>query len=112
MAIGRVAFGCVVDNYGERIFAIGGTLPKQQATDVCEEYLVEQDKWVKLPSLSEPKFSQSLCVFTDQWLYQFGGSSRDLKLSNKIERLNLQERSAWEIVSVEMPRALSSTGAF
>lgn len=45
MSIGRVAFGCAVDNYGERIFAIGGTLPKQQATDVCEEYQIEQNTW-------------------------------------------------------------------
>ena len=65
MSLGRVAFGCAVDNYGDRIYAIGGTLPKQQATDVCEEYIVEKNEWVQLPKLTEPKFSQSLCVFTD-----------------------------------------------
>ena len=57
MSLGRVAFGCAVDNYGDRIYAIGGTLPKQQATDVCEEYIVERNEWVQLPKLTEPKFS-------------------------------------------------------
>lgn len=26
MSLARIAFGCCVDNYGDRIFAVGGTV--------------------------------------------------------------------------------------
>jgi hypothetical protein len=57
MNAARLGFGCAVDNYGTRIFAVGGTLGKQQPIDTCEYYDIETDTWYMLPDLNEPKFS-------------------------------------------------------
>ena len=57
MKTARVGFGCMVDNYGERIFAIGGSTSKISATQECEVYDVAANRWTALPKLSEPKFS-------------------------------------------------------
>lgn len=57
MGVARVGFACAVDNYGERIYAIGGSQANHKATDVCEVYLVEEDKWLALQPLPEPRFS-------------------------------------------------------
>ena len=51
MSLARLGFGCAVDNYGEKIFAIGGSLGKQKPTDLAEYYNVEEDRWNVLPKL-------------------------------------------------------------
>jgi hypothetical protein len=51
MNIGRLGFGCVVDNYGEKIYVVGGTIGKLNATDGCEYYNVEANTWNELPKL-------------------------------------------------------------
>lgn len=33
MSLARTSFGCAVDNYGERIFAVGGVIGKMQGTE-------------------------------------------------------------------------------
>ena len=73
MKTARVSFGCSVDNYGEKIYAIGGTLAKQDPTNVCEYYNVIDDTWTDLPPLPEKRFSSSLCIFNDEYLFSFGG---------------------------------------
>ncbi len=45
MTLARLGFGCAVDNYGEKIFAIGGSIGKQKSTDICEYYNVEANTW-------------------------------------------------------------------
>lgn len=69
MSLGRVGFGCAVDNYGEKIFAIGGSLQDHKGTDQCEYYNVGDDTWAPLPKLPSGRFSQSLCIFSDTWLF-------------------------------------------
>ena len=39
----------------------------------CEEYSIEGKKWRKIPSLTENKFSPSVCSFRSRYLYSFGG---------------------------------------
>lgn len=43
MKTARVGFGCTVDNYGDRIFVIGGSIGKHKPTDKCEHYNVENN---------------------------------------------------------------------
>jgi len=33
MKVARAGFGCAVDNYGDRIFAVGGSVGKLRPTD-------------------------------------------------------------------------------
>lgn len=65
MSLARTSFGCAVDNYGDRIFAVGGIVGKMKGTDEGEYYNVNDDTWTKLPNLSEPRFTHSLCIFND-----------------------------------------------
>ena len=69
----KLGFGCAVDNYGEKIYCVGGTIGNQVATDKSEYYNVQEDRWVEMPELREAKFSLSLCIFSDQYLFAFGG---------------------------------------
>ncbi len=73
MSVARLGFGCAVDQYGERIYAVGGSIENLNPTKICEYYSVSENTWNAMPSIPEAKLSQSLCVFSDTWLYQFGG---------------------------------------
>jgi len=42
----------------------------------CEKYLINEDKWVALPDLNEFKFSTSICLLDNRFLYAFGGIGR------------------------------------
>lgn len=113
MNLARIAFGCAVDNYGEKIFAIGGTVGQQQPTNQGECYDVASNTWMQLPSLNEAKFSHSLCIFNDTQLFSFGGFDLSHKLSSKIERIHLDAMEPrWEIINVQLPRPVSSAGGF
>jgi hypothetical protein len=57
MKTSRVGFGCLVDNYGENIYAIGGSLGKHKATELCEFYNIEENKWNDIAPLPEARFS-------------------------------------------------------
>lgn len=65
LSIAKLGFGCAVDNYGEKIFCVGGTIGNQVATDKSEYYSVLEDRWIEMPELREAKFSLSLCIFSD-----------------------------------------------
>jgi hypothetical protein len=93
MITARLGFGCCVDNYGERLFAIGGSTGKHQPTNLSEVYDIKADSWTKLPNLNEPRFSQSLCILNDEWLFAIGGFDSNHTLTSKIERLNIREDS-------------------
>ena len=43
MNTARIGFGCAVDNYGEYIYVVGGTVGKKQLTDECEAYSLTQN---------------------------------------------------------------------
>ena len=73
MATARLGFGAVVDNYGENIYIAGGICPKMKALTDCDVYSVTEDNWSSLKPLNEARFSQSLAIFNDVWLFQFGG---------------------------------------
>ena len=57
MNLEKLGFGCAVDNYGERIFVVGGSIGNEKPTDHCEYYNVSEDKWSGLPKLNNPRFS-------------------------------------------------------
>ena len=83
----RMGFACCADNDGRRIFAVGGLTAGRKPSDICEMYNVD-GAWVTLADLLSPRFSSSLCIFNDEWLYNFGGYDKNGVLTNTIERLN------------------------
>ena len=91
---------------------MGGSIENMKPTNVCEVYSVSDNTWQLLPSLPEPKFSQSLCLFSDAWLFQFGGFGSDRAPSPSIERLKLEDGKQWEVLSLKLTRAVSSMGVF
>jgi N-acetylneuraminic acid mutarotase len=116
MKTARAAYGCVVDNYGAKIYVVGGTSHKMQPLASCEVYSIAEDRWTDLKSLKEPRFSQSLVVFNDIWLYQFGGFKKNpnsTDLVNTIEKLNLEKPKAdWTQINVTLPAGISTIGGF
>ena len=111
MKVGRMSFACCADNAGRRIFAIGGVTTGRKATDICEMYNVD-GAWVTLADLPEPRFSSSLCMFNDEWLYNFGGYDKNGVLTNTIERLNGQHQNGWETLTTRLPMKASFSGIF
>ena len=49
----RVGFGCLVDNYGENLYVVGGSIGAFKSTNKCEYYNVETDTWHDLPNLND-----------------------------------------------------------
>jgi len=49
MKLARVGFGCLVDNYGDSFYVVGGSTGKHKATNRCELYSIEEGKWTDLP---------------------------------------------------------------
>jgi len=115
MAQARVGFGALVDNYGEKVYVVGGTVGKVKPTNKCEVYDVTADKWTELPPLSEPRFSCSLCLFTDEHLFAFAGFDGSHNFLSSIERLNISPDKAgvkWQKLGVSMPQSVSTCGSF
>lgn len=76
--------------------------------------------------MNSPTYSESLCIFNDEWLFSIGGFGPDHIVSTKIERLNIgkgfslsvgaiQNGDAplsWELLNVQTPYGVSSPGVF
>lgn len=116
MKTARVGFGCLVDNYGDYFYVVGGSTGKHKATNKCEMYSIEENKWSDIPMLNEAKFSHSLCMFNDEFLFAFGGFGDNHKLSATIERLNITPEkigtTKWVKLQVSLPANISSAAAF
>jgi hypothetical protein len=111
----RIGFGAVVDPSGEKIYIAGGTLGKHKPTAKSEMYSLDEDRWINLPNLNEPRFSQTLCLFNEELLYSFGGFDEKQKGTTSVERLNvktLKRDSKWTKLQVNLPQTLSNMGAF
>ena len=97
----RTSFGCVVDNYGSTIYALGGSIHQQEATDLCEYYSIDTNKWAELPAMNQKKLSTSACLFNDTWLFVFSGYDSNFNLLSSIERLKLDDPIAkWEVLPI------------
>jgi N-acetylneuraminic acid mutarotase len=104
---------CMVFIEGDLI-VIGGLGEDCEILQSCERYSVGDDKWIALPDLNVPAMNPSVCVFNNQFLYKFGGKQSEEKLTNTIERLNL-EGGGWEVIKFnthQIPRLPSSSCCF
>lgn len=86
----RTGFGAVIDMAGERVYVAGGTVGKHKPTSKAEMYDVPSNKWISLPNLTEAKFSQSMSLLNEEYLYSFGGFDEKQKPSTMVERLNIK----------------------
>lgn len=114
MLLARSGFGCLVDNYDKQLYVVGGSIENQAASSKCEVYDLKQDKWSELPNLNMARFSMSLVIFNDTYLYAFGGNGGEsMKITDNIERLNLENISAgWESLSLKLPYPLANAGSY
>ncbi|TNV80560.1 hypothetical protein FGO68_gene6056 [Halteria grandinella] len=111
MNLGRSTFGCSLSKEFHAILVAGGNVGQVQSTSRCEIYDIQKDLWTELPELNEEKCSISICITPSCHAYAFGGlqrQDRSIKLSNSIERLDLQQwqskqSSNWQLLSVVLP---------
>lgn len=71
----RASFGCTISPQRQEIYVAGGYI-NGVPTDKCEVYSIQNDKWRRLPDLSEKKCSTSLCILDNKFLYAMGGLSK------------------------------------
>ena len=85
---------------------IAGGMKNKNVISECEEYIIDEDKWIALHFLNERKHFASLCLI-GEWLYSVGGIFGDFgvkgnkieaPITNYFERLNLKlNNQRWEI---------------
>jgi hypothetical protein len=78
------------------IFSVGGENGSGLINWV-ERYNIKNDKWEKLPRLSERKKNVALCLIFDMYLYSIGGICKDNKESRTIEMLHIVDGHEWEV---------------
>ena len=104
----RASFGCLYSPRDvEEIFVTGGYI-NGKLTTKCERYIVRDNIWETLPDLQEAKASSSLCLMNNQYLYCFGGLSRNAQnqafLNGSIEVLDLRNiQAGWEKLNLTLP---------
>lgn len=77
----------------EVVVAVGGFSGEEMGC--CEEYLITEDEWRAVPSLSK-KRARPATVFLNNCLYAIGGHS-----NNSIEVLNFTEKKSWTPINLE-----------
>jgi Kelch motif len=72
MKVGRFnsALSLLSDRY---IFAIGGFVAKDKATDSVEIYDTKLNQWNPVASLNKPRASTSACTVANRYIYVFPG---------------------------------------
>jgi hypothetical protein len=102
--IERFAFGVTVIR--NQIVIAGGSISDTKQTESVENYVLKHDVWSFLPSLILARFNPSLCGFDDRYIYAIGGGFYDERsqrndVTNMIERLDFENRTAWEKVKIK-----------
>ena len=65
--------------FDKNCFVVTGSL-RSGSKDKCEKYLINENKWVELPSLNKTRDTHSSCYFesgSECAVYVFGGFSED-----------------------------------
>ncbi len=55
------------------IYAVGGFEENNSISNHCERFNLETLKWEIVNNLNYPSVSASLCPFSEQYLFKFGG---------------------------------------
>ena len=80
--------------YDDKIYSIGGI-----NNNKCEYYDIKEMKWEKLPNLIVSDRQNPLLYIYNNFLYVFGGVSKENSVLSTIERINLRnQKSKWELV--------------
>lgn len=96
------------------LVVVGGLGQDCEILRSCERYSVDRDEWLALPDLNIPAMNPSVCVFSQEYLFKFGGKRSEDELANTIERLHLGGDS-WELIHLDtrsIPRLPSSSCCF
>eukprot|EP01022_Parablepharisma_sp_SALTPOND_P021408 TRINITY_DN4214_c0_g1_i3.p1 TRINITY_DN4214_c0_g1~~TRINITY_DN4214_c0_g1_i3.p1 ORF type:complete len:474 (-),score=27.81 TRINITY_DN4214_c0_g1_i3:250-1671(-) len=85
---------------GSKLVTIGGT--DQPSMDYntngstrFQEYDIEKDTWKPLVRLNRPHFNAAAVLYNQHYLYAVGGTP-----DGAIERLDLIDQSAWEVITL------------
>ncbi|EGC30313.1 hypothetical protein DICPUDRAFT_90119 [Dictyostelium purpureum] len=90
MKIPRSDLSAIYDSRGY-IFAIGGFNGK--ALDVIEQYDIKNDRWIKLGKMRKQRDGPGAVFDGNNYIYVMGGSFGGRKISNNLERMNID---TWE----------------
>ena len=77
MVVGRADIGCTIDHEKNEIYVIGGH-QNHIDSQLCEKFVIAENKWISLPILNEAKNSASVLIFNHKYLYVFGGEAGTL----------------------------------
>ena len=96
---------------GQYIYACGGLQSCEVALKSCERYDINKNTWSKdVPDMEEAKYSHTMIVVSNTWLYAFGGAYDlyfDDRTSQTVERFNTSSiknncdynnNSKWEMI--------------
>jgi hypothetical protein len=96
------------------LIVVGGLGDDCEILQSCERYSVDKDEWICLPDLNVPAMNPSVCVFNEKFIFKFGGKQSEEKLTNTIEKLDL-DGGDWELIKINthlIPRLPSSSCCF
>ena len=80
--------------YDDKIYSIGG-----KNNNKCEYYDIKEMKWEKMRNLIVSERQNPLLYIYNNFLYVFGGFSKENGYLSTIERINLRnQKSKWELV--------------
>ena len=89
----------LVDCSSSQIFAIGSSMILE-SMDKCEVYDVDTDTWTQAANINTRRNFHSALAFGNKALYVFGGFKGGNRTS-LIEKLDLEKRSRWEILTLK-----------
>lgn len=60
MNTARAAFACCLNKEFKQIYVVGGSTGQESATEKCEVYDIQSDKWSEMPSMTDKLCSASI----------------------------------------------------
>lgn len=88
-----------------RIFCLGGKTQEDKYINYCEEYIINEDKWIPRAILNEKKLSISAAAFDCSIIYAFGGNNghklatiesyRPYTEDNKWNKIKIGHNDGW-----------------
>ena len=83
--------------FKNHIYAFGG-VNQTGALRKCEQYSIQEDKWVELPEFSNARQSLSVCAFNDKHFFLFGGKTQSNEFVSDVEVFDI-DRNLWRTLN-------------
>jgi hypothetical protein len=90
-----------MSSVGNEYLVVTGGLNENKVLGVCEVYDIDSNRWSDLPPLQISRYHHTTCTINKQWLYLFCGKKYPNIAISDIERLDLTNISAWEIIKMQ-----------